>query len=134
MQLLPVPDDRIGVGADAVGDRLDKCQRNGGGEDGIHRAAALGEHLQAGLGGEGLRRRHRVAREQRLPRPGVGIVPAEAHTARTCCISVWPLMTLSMPSCLSVRMPLASAALMMSATGERVWIRRFTAASAIISS
>ncbi len=69
VELLAVPDDGIGVGADAVRYRLDQRQRDRGGEDRVDRAAAGGEHLQAGLRGERLRGRDHVRREQRLARP-----------------------------------------------------------------
>ena len=56
VQLLAVPDDRVRVRADAVRHRLDQRQRDRGGEDRVDRVAACGEHLQARLRGERLRR------------------------------------------------------------------------------
>ena len=54
MKLASVPDDGVRIGADAVGNRLDQAQRDGGGENRVDRAAAFGKHLQPGLRGERL--------------------------------------------------------------------------------
>ena len=84
MQLPAVPDDGVGVGADAVGHRLDQREGNGGGEGGVDRRAAGGEHLQPGLRGERLRGGHGIFGEHRPARPGVGIVPGKGrHGSRT---------------------------------------------------
>ena len=84
MQLPAVPDDGVGVGADAVGHRLDQREGNGGGEGGVDRRAAGGEHLQPGLRGKRLRGGHGIFGEHRPARPGVGIVPGKGrHGSRT---------------------------------------------------
>ncbi len=83
VQLFSVPDDRVGVRADAVRDRLYERQRDGRGEDRIHRGAARGEHLQPRLRRERLRGGHDIAREHRLARPRIREFPVEgqAHAA-----------------------------------------------------
>ena len=77
MQLAPVPDERVGIRADAVRHRLDQRQRDRGSEDRVHRVAAGGEHLQPRLRGERLGGGDDVLREQRLARPGVGVAPGK---------------------------------------------------------
>src|SRR4051812_21520187 len=77
MKLLAVPQDGVGVGADAVGHRLDQRERNGSGKDRVDSAATGGEHLQTGLGGKRLRSRYDVGSEQRLAWPRVRVVPGE---------------------------------------------------------
>ncbi len=79
VQLLAVPDDRVGVRADAVGHGLHQRQRDRGGEDRVHRAASRGEHLYARLRGERLRSADDVFREQRLARPVVGELPGKGN-------------------------------------------------------
>src|SRR5205807_5998324 len=79
VQLPAVPDDGVGVGADAVGHRLDQREGDGGGEGGVDRSAAGGEHLQPGLRGKRLRGGHGIFGEHRPARPGVGIVPGKGR-------------------------------------------------------
>ena len=80
MQLAPVPDERVGIRADAVRHRLDQRQCDRGGEDRVHRVAAGGEHLQPRLRGERLGGGDDVLREQRLARPGVGVIPGKGSS------------------------------------------------------
>ena len=56
------------------------------------------------------------------------------HTDRTCFRSVMPSMTFSMPSILSVRIPVSTAAENSSPTRARSWISRFKRSSATNSS
>jgi hypothetical protein len=77
VQALAVPEDRVGIGADAIRDRLHKGQSNRRGEDRVDRAASGGEHLQAGLRRERLRSGDHVGGQERLARPCIGICPRE---------------------------------------------------------
>ena len=78
VQLAAVPEDGVGVRADAVRHRLDQREGDRGGEDRVDGAAAIGEHLQARLRGEWLRSRDHVLRKQRLARPRVRVGPRKA--------------------------------------------------------
>ena len=73
------PHEREQIGAEAVAAGLDDRQRDRGRQRGVDGVAALGEHRDARLRREGLRRRDRVAREDRLPARRVGKVPVEGH-------------------------------------------------------
>ena len=77
MQSRAVPHDGEGVRADAVGHRLDQGQGDRGGQRRVDRAAAVGEHRQAGLRGQRLGRAHHIARQHGFAWPGVGQVPRE---------------------------------------------------------
>ena len=81
VQLLPVPEDAERVRAQAVAHRLGDGQRCGGGDGRVHRVAALQQHAQPGLRGQGVRGADDVAREQRQAGAGVAVGVWEGHGA-----------------------------------------------------
>ncbi len=76
-QLAAGPQDREEIRPEAVAARFDQRERDRGGERGVDRVAAAGEHRDTRLRGERLGRGDRVAREDRLPARRVGQVPVE---------------------------------------------------------
>ena len=77
-ELAAGPQDREQIGAEPVAAGLDDRQRDRGGERRVDRVAALGEHRDARLRGERLRRRDDVAREDGLAPRRIGQLPVEA--------------------------------------------------------
>ncbi len=83
MQSLPVPDEREGIAADAVGHGLDDRGGDGAGQGRIHGVAALEHHAQSGLRGQRLTRRHDVPRQHGHALRGVRKPPIDGrHTPR----------------------------------------------------
>ena len=79
VQLLAVPEDAEGIGAETVAGRLDHRQGDRGGERRIERITALAQHREAGLGRQRMRGRDEVAGEDGRAPGRVGRVDRELH-------------------------------------------------------